>query len=412
MVRYAVTELNTHKNLGPAMTHKSGRSDLAELLAALDQPLGRLSGGFAHNLNNLFTAIRGFNELAMESLPEDHPAIDSLEMVKNASTEAIELTESFQAFVQGTHGEAHVFDLGARVSQWTSLLRHVTPSSVLIQAERGPQRETRALFSDGTLLLLLFYLTTESARTMPKGGKIKIECGIHNVRGLAARSADGPAPQTCAIIRLRLERDDPGATSDPFLADLLEESSSANGAGESDASDPSLRHLSDVLADSGVRWEVAQVSDLTGLIHIYIPLAPREPRDSRSAIDPVSSQSKARILLIEPDAYLASIIMTTLESAGLVARDVRSAEAALELMPNSDDRFELVILDSAASETEPCDTITRIKGIDNKTSVIVIAGLEETDRKLEAAADAIMRRPFQMSELAGVVRSILDEPLT
>jgi signal transduction histidine kinase len=62
------------------------------------EAVGRLAGGIAHDFNNLLTVIASYSELALDSLPEDHPVHAQLVEIKRASERAASLTQQLLAF--------------------------------------------------------------------------------------------------------------------------------------------------------------------------------------------------------------------------------------------------------------------------------------------------------------------------
>ena len=62
------------------------------------EAIGRLSGGMAHDFNNILTAIMGFSELGMVSARESDPLRDKFVSILEASKRGAELTRQLLAF--------------------------------------------------------------------------------------------------------------------------------------------------------------------------------------------------------------------------------------------------------------------------------------------------------------------------
>ena len=69
------------------------------------EAVGRLAGGIAHDFNNLLTVIASYSELALDSLPEDHPLHAQLVEIKRASERAA-LAHAAAARIQPQAGAA------------------------------------------------------------------------------------------------------------------------------------------------------------------------------------------------------------------------------------------------------------------------------------------------------------------
>ena len=62
------------------------------------ESLGVLSGGIAHDFNNLLMSVLGNADLAMQSLPADHPARGNLMEIENATRRGADLAEQMLAY--------------------------------------------------------------------------------------------------------------------------------------------------------------------------------------------------------------------------------------------------------------------------------------------------------------------------
>lgn len=61
------------------------------------EAVARLAGGFAHDFSNLVTMIGGNADLALQSLPADHPTRDIVVEIKQTADRAAALTRQLQA---------------------------------------------------------------------------------------------------------------------------------------------------------------------------------------------------------------------------------------------------------------------------------------------------------------------------
>jgi PAS domain S-box-containing protein len=91
----------------------------AQLLQSQNmESIGRLAGGVAHDFNNLLTAIIGNAELALESLPADHPVRADIAEIARAADRAVGLTRQLLAFARRQIIEPRVIDLNRSPSTW------------------------------------------------------------------------------------------------------------------------------------------------------------------------------------------------------------------------------------------------------------------------------------------------------
>src|SRR3990172_2490473 len=62
------------------------------------EAIGALTGGVAHDFNNMLTAILGYTDLAMMKLKKEDPVVGDLEEVRLAAVRAADLTRQLLLF--------------------------------------------------------------------------------------------------------------------------------------------------------------------------------------------------------------------------------------------------------------------------------------------------------------------------
>jgi DNA-binding NtrC family response regulator len=118
----------------------------------------------------------------------------------------------------------------------------------------------------------------------------------------------------------------------------------------------------------------------------------------------------ARILLVDDDPALLralpEALTRRLPGCEIVTAD--SGEDALALL--RDDGFDLVISDLLMSGGGGGKVVEALAGLCPSIPTIIMTGtLERPDEKLPAAAVGIVRKPFDVSKLAGMVREVLEK---
>src|SRR5512140_1827509 len=96
------------------------------------EAVGRLAGGIAHDFNNVLTAICGFTELALTSLPDDHPAASDLREVMRASERAAGLTRDLLAFSRRQVRQPRLLDLNKVIDGVRSMLERTLGEDIAL----------------------------------------------------------------------------------------------------------------------------------------------------------------------------------------------------------------------------------------------------------------------------------------
>ena len=120
-----------------------------------------------------------------------------------------------------------------------------------------------------------------------------------------------------------------------------------------------------------------------------------------------------RILLIEDDKNLSSIIAEQLQKEGCVTDCCYDGETALACALNPDFSYDIILLDRMLPII---DGMTVLKAMRRKkiwTPVILITGLGELDDKIEGldcGADDYLVKPFHIKELFARIRALGRRP--
>jgi signal transduction histidine kinase len=87
------------------------KAEAALVQAQKLESLGLMAGGLAHDFNNMLLCVFGYNELARNSLPEDHPAISFLHLADSTAKRACSLAEQMLTYSGGREYELSPCDL-------------------------------------------------------------------------------------------------------------------------------------------------------------------------------------------------------------------------------------------------------------------------------------------------------------
>lgn len=116
-----------------------------------------------------------------------------------------------------------------------------------------------------------------------------------------------------------------------------------------------------------------------------------------------------KILLIEDDPNTCTLIVQALEAEGGIICDVtESGEDGLSFFNSSE--YHLIILDMLLPDINGFDLLTRLRRSKHKTPILVISGVDDTQKKIEMlgqGADDYMTKPFEIKELVARIKAII-----
>src|SRR5262249_51168175 len=138
------------------------------------EAIGRLSGGLAHNFNNLLCVINGHTELLTEALQPGDPGIRSVTQIRKAADSAAALTRQLLAFSRRQVFHPQVMDLNAIVTETERLLGRLIDEHIEFYTALDPALG-RVLVDPVQVEQVIINLVLNARDAMPDGGKLTIE---------------------------------------------------------------------------------------------------------------------------------------------------------------------------------------------------------------------------------------------
>jgi signal transduction histidine kinase len=141
------------------------------------ESLGTLSGGIAHEFNNILGIVLGNTELALEDIPESNLAGRYLQEIRKASLRGKEIVRQLMSFSQNSSQIKKPLNLSAIARESIGLLRAAIPANITFQEEIAD--DCRIIMGDQTQLhQVIINLCTNAAHAMEEnGGRLTVRVG-------------------------------------------------------------------------------------------------------------------------------------------------------------------------------------------------------------------------------------------
>ncbi|MFH1893555.1 MAG: response regulator [Candidatus Zixiibacteriota bacterium] len=117
---------------------------------------------------------------------------------------------------------------------------------------------------------------------------------------------------------------------------------------------------------------------------------------------------KTRILVVDDDPLLTSLLSDTLESIGYETLSVDSGETAVEMVGSTD--VDIIVADINLPGIDGIEAMRRIKRISPTTPVILITGVNMkgiVSRAFSAGADGFLDKPFRIAVIEKMIQELL-----
>lgn len=319
------------------------RAEEALRQAAKMEAIGILAGGLAHDFNNQLYAVSGFAHFIARD-PGLSPAArqDLLELQKVADRMA-SLTRQLLAFARQQVLAPETLDLNAAIEDTMPMLQRLIGSNTKIQPELAPGpkwvRVDRA-----QLVQVLLNLIINARDAMAEGGRIVLRTVTLEVRPGHLLDRLGIPVDAGAYASLSVTDTGKGISSEhmphifePFYT--TKEVGVGTGLG--------LATVEGVVAQSGGRIQVESKVNQGTTITVLIPLTSEPVVQPRSAGYRLkhNTRSLGRILVVEDEDAVRTIVMRTLQAEGYEVLGARDGNEALRELEEVGGAVNLVITD-------------------------------------------------------------------
>ena len=364
--------------------------------------VGQLAGGLAHDFNNLLQVILGNSSLCLaHELPE--PVHMAIAEIRDAGRRAACLVGQLLTFSR-TAGEPKSVDLAAVLDRILPLLRRLLGEHILIEVDiRAGGVEVWG--DESQLEQIVVNLCVNARDAMPQGGRLHLAVGSCAVDGAEAERLELRGPGRYVA----LEVTDTGCGMSKELqrrAFELFYTTKAPGTG----SGLGLPTVCAVAKRHGGGVEVHSQVGLGSRFRVLLRPSDQPAEAPAPEVTPVATSSRRlRVLLAEDDAGARETARRFLWEDGHEVVAVQDGAEAIALLKEQGAPFDLVVLDAIMPRVNGAEVYRELRS-NNVTPVLFVTGHEfnALDGLPPDPARALLRKPFDASEMAAALRRLLD----
>jgi signal transduction histidine kinase/CheY-like chemotaxis protein len=308
--------------------------------------LGQLTGGVAHDVNNLLSVISSAAELLRSpSLPEDQRS-QYLERILDTVGRAAKLTGQLLAFARQQPLKTEEFDVGQRLHSVLDLVRPLLGEHVQIDLQGGEEKCCRAEADISQFETALVNLVVNARDAMNAQGRISVKVNkvdrIPEGSGKDAR----PGDRLGNFVAISIADTGSGMAADQLeaiFAPFYTTKAVGKGTGLG------LSQVFDFAKQSGGKIAVSSEPGQGAVFTLFLPVAQSAPLPAGLA-PPLEANahgvaSQIAVLVVEDNDILGEMTCDILAAQGYQAVWAASAAAALELLATPEKHFDLVFSD-------------------------------------------------------------------
>jgi PAS domain S-box-containing protein len=367
--------------------------------------IGQLTGGVAHDFNNMLTVITGTTEVLMDELKHSPEALQTAVLVNQAADRCTELIRHLLAFARKQPLRPRNVDINSTILDIAKLLRptlgeHVEIDSIL------EQEVATAHIDASQLANSLVNMAINARDAMPDGGKLLLE--TRNIVLEEAYARNNPDVIPGPYVMLAVSDSGTGmsaAVRDRAFEPFFTTKRGGKGSGLG------LSMVYGFVKQSGGHINIYSEEGHGTTIRLYLPPARLVESVPAPPVAPILNGHET-ILVVEDDVLVRDFVVAQLRGLGyttIAAGDGREALSHVLSGAAFDLLFTDVIMPGGINGRELAEEVTRHRP---RTRVLYTSGYTGSAIIHHGRLDQgvlLLSKPYRKSELARMVRIALGD---
>lgn len=343
------------------------------------EAIGTLTGGIAHEFNNIITSILGFGEMLVDELGEDKRLGRYADMIVSAAERAAKLTDALRTFSRRQITHVELVDLNEAIRTTAQLLKNFFGEKIEFRIETG-EKPIMVMADRSQLQQVIVNLANNAQDAMPEGGVFTLRSGAAGDMALLTVSDTGSG-----IYKHEKEK-----IFEPFFT--TKEIGKGPGLGLSIVYGIIKKHGGNIMVDS----ELGRGTTF---------------RISLPAVAEAHAEGDAQtVLLAEDDPSVRELIKMVLENAGFSIIEAADGEDAEIKFMEHKNEISLAILDVGLPKKTGIAVLNEIRPHAPSIKTLFISGYAPEDkriREIAAAGYCLVPKPVSPKEVLKKVRELL-----
>ncbi|UWU73244.1 CHASE3 domain-containing protein [Bradyrhizobium huanghuaihaiense] len=366
--------------------------------------IGKLTGGVAHDFNNMLTVISGNTETLVASLKQQPELQRVARLIDDAAERCAELIQHLLAFARRQPLQPRNVEINAAIADIAKLLRPTLGEQIQIETvlEQGPMT---AHIDPSRLTNAVLNMAINARDAMPNGGKLLLE--THRVvldEAYAQANAEvRPGPYVMLAVSdtgTGMSADTQQMAFEPFFT--TKEVGKGSGLG--------LSMVYGFVKQSGGHIKIYSEEGHGTTIKLYLPPGEGAP-DAAANVAPQAEGGAETIFVVEDDSLVRNFVTAQLQSLGYKTVAAPDSRAALELIEGGqafDLLFTDVVIPGGISGRELAEKVAKLRpGL----KVLYTSGYTDNAIVHHGKLDdgvLLLTKPYRRNQLAEMIRKALN----
>jgi PAS domain S-box-containing protein len=368
------------------------------------EAVGQLTGGVAHDFNNILTVITGTIEILAGAVAKDPQLATITKMIDEAAGRGAELTQHLLAFARKQPLQPREVDVNELIVDTAKLLRPTLGEQIQIESVFEDE-SCIAIVDPNQLTTAILNLALNARDAMQDGGKLIIETGTAYLDEAYAGANDIQSGHYAMIAVSDTGTGIPAGmltrVFDPFFT--------SKGPGK--GTGLGLSMVYGFIKQSAGHIKIYSEEGHGTTIKLYLPPGNTATVVGESAAPSTIDGGHETILVVEDDRLVRDYVLTQLHSLGYVTLQAANAAEALDIVAagaSFDLLFTDVIMPGKMNGRQLADELQKTRP---DLKVVYTSGYTENAIIHHGRLDAgvlLLAKPYRKSDLARIIRRALQ----
>ncbi len=370
------------------------------------EAIGRLSGGVAHDFNNILTTILGYSEMAMMKIQEDASIYKDIKAIHTAGERAAALTRQLLAFSRKQVMEMRVINLNDLIANMGSMLARLIGEDV--EMEQQMQASNANIMADaGQIEQIVMNLAVNARDAMPYGGRLVIETDEVELDENYAHKNKGIKPGSYIMLSIT---DTGTGMSQKVVEKIFEPFFTTKKVGK--GTGLGLATVYGIVKQHNGQIFVYSEPDIGTTFKIYFPAAsgPVENRIDKKM--KTMAPGTEAVLVVDDEPSVLRLISDTLEPLGYRILKASCGKDALAICEKKKGKIDLLLTDVIMPGMNGWELAKAIKAICPNIKLAFTSGYTDnviTHLGVLNPEVFFLSKPLLPSVLTAKLREILDK---
>ncbi|WP_319371306.1 ATP-binding protein [uncultured Ilyobacter sp.] len=372
------------------------------------ETIGTLTGGIAHEFNNVLTPIMGYSEMILRKLDPELESYDYVKAIYKASKRARDIIDQIRVFGgdKNIKIKYEIISINKVLDDALKFAESTLPSNINIV--KDTEKECGNVYASETQLhQVILNMCTNAYNAMKDKDKGILKVSMKGIKYRDIEELNIGISEKRDCIKISFEDNGCGIDSetqekifDPFFTQKLTEKSSGLG----------LFIVLGIVTKHGGTIKVASKKGEGSRFDVYIPITDKKQIKKDEICEGEIIKGSEKVLIVDNDGAIAEMLETGLKGLGYKAVAMTDGMDFLKKFNYIRNNFQVVITDFAMPEINGIQIAKKIKRNEPGIKVVLITAHSEDPLEEYMQSEIIddyLIKPVSAAQVSRSIRKIM-----